>query len=157
MHTLPRVHATLDDGTLHTNPAGQGTATDTPAGHHAPLEHAVANPATQNEPAGHVVWAVDLAGHTNPLSQATCTDVFLHTYPAAHDASTVVATGQKLPSAQATRVAGVAHTYPAPHHCSPELPAGQYAPDWHVVGAVTPTAHWLPAGHWICAVWPSAQ
>ena len=116
-HTLPRVHATFDDGTLHTYPAGHGTEADTPAGHHVPFTHGVANPATQNEPAGQVVWAVDLAGHTNPLSHATCTDVFLHTYPAAHETSAVVATEQTLPRLQATCVAGVAHTYPAAHHC----------------------------------------
>ena len=70
----------------------------------------VANPARQNEPAAHTVWAVDLTGHTNPLSQATCTDVFLHTYPAAHEASAVEAMGQTLPRPQATCVAGVVQT-----------------------------------------------
>ena len=104
------MHATLDDGTLHTNPAGHGTGAETPAGHDVPLSHWKENPWMQYDPAGHVICAVDLAGHTNPLAHCVWTDVLLHTYPAAHEDSLVVPWGQKLPVAHGILEAGVEHT-----------------------------------------------
>jgi hypothetical protein len=89
---------------------GHGTGAETPAGHHVPLSHLKENPWRQNDPAGHVICAVVLAGHTNPLAHWICTEVLLHTYPAAHADSLVVPAGQKLPVAHGVLEAGVEHT-----------------------------------------------
>jgi hypothetical protein len=70
-HHLVKAHAVRVAGDEHTKPAVQLVSEDELRGQCVPSAHGVANPATQYDPAGHVVWTVERAGHTN-LSAHCC-------------------------------------------------------------------------------------